>query len=295
MPTFERTFFDYLETLKRELRVKPLILGGAASSGGGSGGPAGGFIGFLPQTRVTYDQQELGLSTTTASGASLWDNLNHIRYRLDVLESGGALSVYYGGSPVVDPSIRLDLYGDVTVSDAGGGVATVVFPDPTLFIQTANATVSNTVSETTLVGTGVGSATLPANFFTVGKTLRLTMRGINSTATPAGTLTFRIKLGATTIISSAAETLTNGLTDMGWDIQADITCRTTGSSGTVRGQGKVFEATGTGTSAHWMLASTSDTTINTTVSNAVDITVEYSTADASNSISATNFTIEVIN
>jgi len=45
------------------------------------GGPPGGFIGYLPQTRVTYDYSELKASGI-ASSPTLLDNLNHIRYKL---------------------------------------------------------------------------------------------------------------------------------------------------------------------------------------------------------------------
>lgn len=123
MATFERAFFDYFNALKRDLQTKPLVLGGAASSGPGIGGPAGGFIGYLPQSRITYDYLELGLNTTTASGPSLWDNLNHIRYRLDVLESGPPTSLI-----TVSVNYYADIYDDVILGNATNSEIVVILP-----------------------------------------------------------------------------------------------------------------------------------------------------------------------
>ena len=62
------------------------VLGGSSGSAGGSGGPPGGFVGKLIQSQVTYDTTE----AETATGAtSLVDNLNHIRYRINVMEETG--------------------------------------------------------------------------------------------------------------------------------------------------------------------------------------------------------------
>lgn len=88
-------------------RLQPLHLGGAQGLAGGVGGPPGGFIGTLPQWKVSYDQSEQGTFATLGSGIapsgiiwpsgvytswpsgipSLWDNLNHIRARITVLET----------------------------------------------------------------------------------------------------------------------------------------------------------------------------------------------------------------
>jgi len=54
------------------MRAQPVNLGGInAPSGGQGGGP--GYIGYLPQTRVAYDETEAESLTTAVSG-SLLDN-----------------------------------------------------------------------------------------------------------------------------------------------------------------------------------------------------------------------------
>lgn len=120
---FSRTFFDYFNALERKMRVQPLNLGGAASSGAGIGGPPGGFRGYLPQSRVSYDSLEIGTPETVSSGPSLWDNLNHIRYRLDVLESGPPTSII-----TVSGDYNADLYDDVIIGDADTGPIVITLP-----------------------------------------------------------------------------------------------------------------------------------------------------------------------
>ena len=86
---FEYVVLDMIESANRNFKTNTLNLGGVAGSGGGLGGPPGGFIGTLPQYKVSYDMSEDSTDYTPASGMSLLDNLNHIRHRLTVVESGG--------------------------------------------------------------------------------------------------------------------------------------------------------------------------------------------------------------
>lgn len=65
-----------------------VVLGGVAGPDGGSGGPPAGFLGKLIQRFVAYDTTE---AATPSGESTLVDNLNHIRYRLQVLESGGGI------------------------------------------------------------------------------------------------------------------------------------------------------------------------------------------------------------
>jgi len=82
--SFETVLFSQLNNLRAYLRAQPLNLGGVtATMSGGAGGPPGGFVGYLPQTRVGYDTTE---AEVTDSGTSLLNNLNRIRYRVAELE-----------------------------------------------------------------------------------------------------------------------------------------------------------------------------------------------------------------
>ena len=171
-----------------------------------------------------------------------------------------------------------------------------------LFTSTANGTCGNTASETTIVGAGVGMMTLPANYLVAGKTLRLTIYGAYSTkaATP-GTLVIKVKLGTTIILALPATTVTVALTKVPFVIDAIITCRTVGATGTVIGQGDLFLATATvQTGISYMLPNQGSDALtavvkDTTASILVDVTATWSLADAANTISSTNVVFETLN
>ena len=116
--SFERRLFYYFENLKRQLRTQPLILGGVSISGGGAGSPPGGFVGLLPQSRVTFDYLEDNTTNEIpVSGASLLDNLNRIRYDLANISGGG--SADFLGLTDVDPSSYSGMEGYSVVVNAG--------------------------------------------------------------------------------------------------------------------------------------------------------------------------------
>lgn len=138
MPTnrkLDYVILDLIETSQRTIRTAPLNLGGVPGSGGGEGAPPGGFIGYLPQTRVTYDTDEFGTLATTGSG-TLLDNLNHIRYRLGVLESGASIvvwddnnalqyldvdTIHFSGAGIVVTDLGSgDIRVDVSATGSGG-------------------------------------------------------------------------------------------------------------------------------------------------------------------------------
>lgn len=123
---YERQIITIIDNAKREILNRPLNLGGVPGSGGGRGGPPGGFTGYLPQSRVAYDTDEY--ATITGSG-NLVDNLNHIRYRITVLESGGAqgvITVYNNGNPVASGITVLDFINASVVETSPGYVTITV-------------------------------------------------------------------------------------------------------------------------------------------------------------------------
>ena len=162
-----------------------------------------------------------------------------------------------------------------------------------LYVGTSTVTVANSTTETSMLGTGVGSATLPANFAVVGRTIRVRSHGfISDTATPSSTI--KIKLGSVTLITSTG-TLPSGLSNAEVTFEFVFTFRSIGSSGTVIGQGisRITSGAFVSSSAR-ALVMTAPVTIDTTIANAMDVTYQWGTASASNTISMTNPIIEVI-
>lgn len=159
----------------------------------------------------------------------------------------------------------------------------------TLFTSTADATVANTVTETTVVGTGVGSLALPANALIAGRTLRLRWLGyVSSTGSP--TLQFRVKLGGTVVCNLSTTTIATATNYM-VECEAIVTCRTTGAGGTTYAQGVGTLRGG----AAWATAATATVTVNTTGSLTIDVMGTWSAASSSNTVTITNLVAEVLN
>jgi hypothetical protein len=185
-----------------------------------------------------------------------------------------------------------DIWNDSTqkeISVRVNGVTQVM--DTTLFTQTATVTVTNTTTETTVTSTGVGTLTLPANFFVAGKTIQIAGFGIVSSASNPN-MRIRVKLGSTTILDTG-NVPSGNVTNASFIVDGIITCRTTGSSGTLMAQGYYEEVHGSG--AKGSMANTTTTTINTTTSQALTITAQWDSASTSNSFALTNLLLKVLN
>jgi hypothetical protein len=145
------------------------------------------------------------------------------------------------------------------------------------FVQTAAGTVANTVAETTVIGTVSGPGkTLIANRFTVGKNFKGRFRGrYSTTGTP--TLQLKVKLGSTVILDTGAIVLGSGVTNKYFELEFDVTCRTTGVTGTVFAEGKAIFDT-----VVVPIVNTAAATIDTTIPQVVDVTATWGTASASN-------------
>lgn len=166
-----------------------------------------------------------------------------------------------------------------------------------LFTATASATVAGTATtDTTLVGSGVGSMTLAANFLTAGKTLVVRARGyFSSDAVASQTIVVKVKIGSTTVLQSVTLAPAAAASNSPWALEGLITCRTTGSMGTVFSQGNfMLDDTFDYYNVRGMV-NTAATTIDTTASGLLDITAAWGVSDADNTITCTNITVEALN
>lgn len=160
----------------------------------------------------------------------------------------------------------------------------------TLFTQTASKTVADTDVETTLLSSGVGSLTLPANFLKVGTVLRVYLCGFHS-STSNPTATIKVKFGSTEI-SSGSDSSGNG-TAKAFHIRCSITCRSVGASGSVVACGEYVELHNNGSSIS--LLGTAAVTVDTTTEQTLDLTFKWSAAAAGNTITCVNAVVEALN
>ena len=168
------------------------------------------------------------------------------------------------------------------------------FVGATLGCQAADYYVTNSTSELTLLGSMTpGAITLPANFWTVSKTLRI--RGMGYINMEVGvTGRWRLKVGSVVLLDTTAVTV--GTTTSGKRFEFDflVGCVTTGATGTLFAQGTI-RYNNSSTEVILPLVTTSATTVDTTASAALDFTLQYGTATVNNKCAVTNCFVEVLN
>jgi hypothetical protein len=185
-----------------------------------------------------------------------------------------------------------DIWNDYTRKALSGYVAGVTQTfNGTLFVQTGSVTVENTTDEFAVTGSGIGTLMLPADFLTIGKTIKVKTMGYHS-STSSPNINLRLRLNGVEILTTGNVASGNG-TNATWNCEALLTCQTDGASGTIIGQGSYEEIHSSGT---WYgMVHTAPVTIDTTIAHSLSITAQWDTADAGNTITCTNLILETIN
>ena len=171
-----------------------------------------------------------------------------------------------------------------------------------LYTATASATVANTTAETSIIGTGIGSLSMPATavealpvttvpFWFAGKTIRVRVMGYLSQLVAGPNRTVKIYLGSTALGTIGPLSTASALTNTGFSYEFLVTCRTTGATGTAFTQGLTLSTT----LGQSHMGSTSAVTIDTTTAAALDVKFTWGTGDPGNTITATNVTVEALN
>jgi len=180
----------------------------------------------------------------------------------------------------------------ISVSNAAGAIT---INASSAFTAIANTTVTNTISETTLLATGVGSLTINPNTLIAGKSYMIKVYGYVSTDVSAPNWTVKTKLGGTVIASSGTGAAPASLSNRRVEIMTILTCQTTGTTGAIAAQGSFgYNSNATNGFTREML-NTGTITINTEASQPIDVTFTWSVANANNTITITNATIEAMN
>lgn len=287
-------------TLQRDFRIKPTthaFVGTSTLTDSATlavdSAPIGGAFATIINAHGIYVPTAVLANTTNG-------------YALNVIAPTGATNNYaakLGGAvnmtPITAPSnnVEGDFWNDSTQKCQtyyADGVKQ--YASTTLFSQTATATITNTTSTLTLLSTGVGTLTLPANFWVTGKTLSINMGGVFSTLITPGNVTISATLGATTIATGTITNILASATNNAFMGFLDITCRATGGSGTIICNGNVNYDTGTLARGFLALNNAGATTlVDTTASMAIDVKLAWATASASNVISSTTARVEILN
>ena len=155
-----------------------------------------------------------------------------------------------------------------------------------LFAQTANSTpITGTTTESSLINGGVGTLSVPANGFNIGDSFRGVFGGV-LTAANNQTIRVRIKTGAVVLLDSGAQPITN-ITNNIFSLNIDFTIRTLGVAGvaSIVSLGS-FHYTKTSNAAveGFAFNTVNNATFDTTIPNTLDVTVQWGSTNAGNSI-----------
>ncbi len=165
-----------------------------------------------------------------------------------------------------------------------------------LFAQTALGTpIANTIVETSLVGAGVGTMSVPANGFQIGDSFTVKMCGKLSCANNE-TIHIRLKSNGV-VIADAGVFQMKIATNKFFELIADFTITKIGAAGVaelfVNGQYSYNQNANTNLDGV-NFALISNTTFDTTIANALTITAQWGLANAANSIQSQNFVLQKV-
>lgn len=186
----------------------------------------------------------------------------------------------------------------VTAADSGGETV-VTIPGATaptvygLYAQTALGTnITNTITETSLIGTGVGTLTVPANTFQVGDSFTAKLCGLLSCANNE-TIHIRVKSDGTNIADAGVFSMKIA-TDKYFELTLDFTVTKIGAAGVAElftnGQYS-YNQNAAGEISGNNFALISNTIFDTTVTNVLSITAQWGSAKSANKIQSQNFVL----
>jgi hypothetical protein len=180
------------------------------------------------------------------------------------------------------------LAGAISVADFITQLSTIVPPTVNvgLYSQTVSSTpITNTILESDLISTGVGSLFIPANGFKIGDSFNSKLIG-HLSCNSSATIRFRIKAG-TTILADTGVIAMSTSTNKHWEMDISFTVRTLGATGVASiASGGVFSyIKNAGTNFEGIdFSIINNTTFDTTTNNTLKITAEWGAASSANSI-----------
>tara|TARA_R110001606_G_scaffold742_3_gene2933 strand:- start:7114 stop:7764 length:651 start_codon:yes stop_codon:yes gene_type:complete len=182
---------------------------------------------------------------------------------------------YYNGSTYQSAKIK----GSVIKAGASG---------IGLFSQTADgATITNTTTETSLLGSGVGSLLVTANTFAVGSSYVLKVCG-NIGCLNNSDIVLNVKSGSVVLATTGTIQLPQ-INAQTFELELNFTIRQIGVSGVAdivtNGELSYIQHSSTDLQGHNFL-SQNNTTFDTTANNTLDVTWAWASASASNTVNS---------
>lgn len=165
-----------------------------------------------------------------------------------------------------------------------------------LFAQTTFANVASTTTETSLIGSGVGTTTIAANMLQAGSVIHISMGGVIAYPGSVATSSFTFFLGSSAITSTIPTLPVNGSSNP-WTLTCDITIQTGGTSGIWAPNCFAIAPlnAGNGNAESWLIpVSTPTSSVNTTAANKIDVQYKwYGATSTAYSVTSTQSSIIV--
>jgi hypothetical protein len=182
----------------------------------------------------------------------------------------GWRSLASGGSPL--PNTNVGLYSQTTIS----------------------STVVNTTSESSIIGTGVGTLFVPANGFSIGDSFVAKIGG-EITNLNNNNITFKVKSSSEILINTGLISLKAG-TNQYWQLDINFTIRNIGGLGvaSIISNGNFTHVRNNTSTDIFGFNTIDNTTFDTTITNTLDITVQWQNGSLSNSIHSDFFVLNKI-
>ena len=161
-----------------------------------------------------------------------------------------------------------------------------------LFAQTGSSTpVSGTTVETSIIGSGTGTLSVPINGFRVGDSFNGKLNGHISCV---GTAEIQIRVKSNSVLLGDTGVIAlDASTNKHWQLDLNFTIRSIGSVGSIVSYGSFGYIKNSGLNFEGSNFVTI-TPLDTTILNTIDITVEWNTNNSGNSIYSDIFVLNKI-
>jgi hypothetical protein len=196
----------------------------------------------------------------------------------------------------------LDFQGTGVIASNGVGKTIVTIPGNIpatnygLYAQTANSTpITGTNVESSLIGSGLGTLSVPANTFNVGDSFLAKLYG-HITCVGTATIEIRVKSGSVLLADTGIIAL-DVTTNKHWSIEVSFTIRSLGiaSVGSIVSAGLFSYIKNSGLNFEGAnFVSLNNTTFDTTILNTLSITAQWNTNNAGNNIYSDIFVLNKI-
>lgn len=163
-----------------------------------------------------------------------------------------------------------------------------------VYAQTIQGPTVSTAGEQSIVGTGVGSLSIPADGFIVGDSFHAKLGGLIN-AKGGGNrseIIINIKAGRNILATTGVFDLDNA-TNQGWECELDFTITEIGAIGSICTNGN-FAYTKDNNRAVFGYIFQDVEAIDTTVSNTLDVTVEWNVLNSGDDIYSANFVLHKV-